>query len=139
MTTLKQKLEQVQQDLQDKVATHFDILPMVREHIKELEPLMDQAMFWDLPSITFDTGFLGLKGIGYSLDYENNSLPFISHYEYDRVIYKYDGAMSTQKQIQLLAIIMTADCTNCCNALEYIRVTQNGLLAEGDVSNTYHS
>lgn len=126
----------------------IDILPLCREHIEDLSPLMDQAIQWDLGSQTFHDGYLGLKLTdmhfgpiftkGFPIEHlePNDAEP-------DYLIYQkaWDNkstppAHSLQR---ILAIILLSDCTDCCNALEAIKINRYGLIAYGNVSMTYHS
>lgn len=122
----------------------IDVLPMVRKHIKSFEEFINQAIEWDLGYITFHGGFMGLRGMGLYLN-EDNKLT-VGDSEYDKVIItKYSNMgerqtyYSTYSLMRDIAIILLNDCTGCCDALDYILVSRDGLLSEGIISGTYHS
>lgn len=125
-----------------------DILPLCREHISEFTELMDQAIEWHLLHQAFQNGYLGLKATdlhfgpvftkGFPLEHLEPD-----DAEPDYLIYQkaWDNkttppARSLQR---LLAIILLSDCTDCCNALEAIKINRYGLIAYGNMSMTYHS
>ena len=140
--TLVDFLKQCQEKLLSEDGPLFiDILPTVRKYYKDerFQLLMDQAIQWDLPCLTFHGGHDGLFAQGTHL---NAGTEYVGDYEYDTVRFhaefKKDGP-SWYIVEKHLAIIMLSDCTGCCNALEYIRLSSTGILAYGNVSGTYHS
>lgn len=54
-----------------------------------------------------------------------------------------DGFLDPEKEpaavLSILISWLIYDCTDCCNALSYVRLSANGVFATGDISMTYHS
>lgn len=117
----------------------IDVLPLCRKYIDDFEPYMNQAIEWDLNCLLFHDGYFGLKAFGYWED--DNGIPRITgDTEYDIVIFKLEGNLGIPYNlIRMLAMILLSDCTGCCDALEFIKVSEYGILAKGDISQTYHS
>ena len=140
-TKLKQVLELAKTEIEP-----IDILPLCREHISEFNELKDQAIEWDLPYITFTQGYLGLTHASFSL-HPSSSTNIHRHIiltedEPDYVVYQMRFNTRTPSigfLQRILAIILLSDCTNCCNALEAIKIDSQGLIAHGNISMTYHS
>ena len=121
----------------------IDVLPMCRVHIHEFHKTMDEVLHYELPYQVFHKGYLDLRAIGFHINGETG-IPYMDNYEYDHVIFtqqrpspKFPELLYTLKT--LLAIILSSDCTGCCDALEFINVSRYGIYATGDVSRTYHS
>lgn len=143
LTKLKQAIELTQQ------GETVDILPLCREHLEDLNPLMDQAIEWDLLSRCYQDGYLGLKvkvmpmhfGPTFTeggFDTATASLE-PDDVEPDCIFFQKDfrdNSFVTAHSLQrLLAIILLSDCTSYCNALEAIKINSAGLIAYG----TYYS
>ena len=124
--------------------TPIDVLPICRQNIESFQTRMDEAIEWDLQPLVFTTGFQGLVAIG--ITYDDEGQPEISEAESDFVTFSltkystgYRRMPSVYSLTRYLAIILLSDCTGCCNALDFIKVSSSGLLAQGNVSSTYHS
>lgn len=117
--------------------TPVDILPFLRENIKSLESLMEESLNWEIPYLVFHGDYMGLKATGYHID--DKGQPYMSDCEYDFVIFTYEGSLQySLTLLRMLSTIMISDCTGCCNALDFIKLSDTGLLAQGNISNTYH-
>lgn len=117
-----------------------DVLEICRENIDQLHTLMDSAMEHDLGYMVFHNDYHGLRAIGIHF-HPISGTPCILDFEYDHVMFA-DHFQHEQGIFMIyhkLAIIMNSDCTNCCDALHFIRLSKFGIYAEGDVSQTYHS
>lgn len=119
----------------------INVLPLCRKYIDLFNPIIDQAIEWDLLHMPFASDFQGLRGFGYNLDDDNQ--PSLLGYEFDFVTFSkefdenYPPSVFTI--IRFLAIILASDCTGCCDTLDFIVISKGGIFTQGNVSMSYHS
>lgn len=73
--------------------------------------------------------------------------PVIRDYEPDIVLFslRFNELKELNEEIKLkviftyIMVILLSDCTGCCNALSFINLSSDGIIAYGVVSSTYHS
>ena len=127
-----------------------DVLSMLRENFDTIWPLCDDVLDKDLQPRAFQ-GETDLKVISYCFADDEEKIPFIANYEADYVVFSYtyksardwgcdDPAPPTADEVmEIIAVIMLSDCSNCCNALECLTISKFGIFSQGNVGSTYHS
>ncbi len=100
---------------------------------------------------TLFQGQYPVQVIYYNLEQgDDGDMPHIRDCEPDQVIFqirfntKYNQTgLSLEDNLHeifvLIMDIMLSDCTGCCDALDYINITEAGIIASGNVSSIYHS
>lgn len=118
-----------------------DVLPVCRRYSKLFEEDMNSIIEMDIAPEVFNGGFKGLRAIGYNLDDDGSIVP--PFMEYDEVLFIYetskDGVKFGSTLSKMISIILLSDCPGCCDAIDFIKLSSNGLIAKGDISMTYHS
>lgn len=121
-----------------------DILPLLRENIETIRDFMYE--FIDNQGKVWNDEY-PMKAIWWNITEDGKH--FLGDCEADRIMFSWRFPTETthgntilpetKEIMEALMIIMLSDCTGCCNALNYITVSQAGILAYGDFSATYHS
>lgn len=115
----------------------------------QIDEIQDQLIDLDFQAKIFNNQDSDIQVIFYNED--NKGLQVIYTDEPDSILFmirfktKHWRGLNPKKHLKLkklfllLLVIMLSDCTGCCNALDYINLTHDGVLAFGNISKIYHS
>lgn len=140
---MKKLKELLQTALDQKLVSHVDILPQLRELPGGPFEALDL-----MSTLDNDMGYKAFKGeipnlktiIGCYIG-NHRLTPILSDAEPDWMVGSYSITPDTTIEDLMTAIrvFMLSDCSGCCNALEAMTLTNSGLFTYGNVSQTYHS
>lgn len=123
----------------------IDILPWARLNLSKY---LDEAIRLETQFNAWEGGIPHLHVISLNSSPHDRNTMITPDSEPDEVYFQYtkpwlkDKATEEQFIYNLanaIVIMLISDCTGCCNALSWMRLSEGGLYCHGNVSMTYHS